>query len=129
MRIAHTTDPKQEILRRVGDLSGVEMMLNWVLTAVYVIPKDAKTVGGLIVPEKTASESYYQGKAHLVLKMGPLAFKDDENVKWGGLVVSPGDWVFARPQDGSLLEINGVEMRLYKDVSILGKLDDPDAIW
>ncbi len=129
MRIAHNTDPKADLLRKVGDLSGFKLTLNWVLTAIYEIPKDAKTVGGLIVPEKTASEGAFQGKAHLVVAMGPLAFQDDENVKWGGQTLSVGDWIFARPQDGSLMEINGVKMRLFKDVSILGKLDDPDAIW
>jgi co-chaperonin GroES (HSP10) len=61
--------------------------------------------------------------------MGPLAFKDDEHVNFGGLAVKEGDWVFARAQDGSLLELNGVPMRLYRDVDILGTLDDPDAIW
>jgi len=129
MRLKHDRDPKDVILEKVGDLSGVQLTLNWVLCAIYEMPKGAKTQGGIILADKTTDESIWQSKSMLVLKMGPLAFKDDENVKFGGLSIKEGDWVFGRAQDGSLLEINGVTMRLYKDVSILGKLNDPDAIW
>ena len=129
MRLHHDRDPKEALLEKIGDLSGVTLSLNRVLCAIYEMPKDAKTKGGVFLADRTTNESIWQGKALLVLRMGPLAFKDDEHVNFGGLAVKEGDWVFARAQDGSILEVNGVPMRLYRDVDILGTLTDPDAIW
>jgi len=129
MKLHHERDPKEVLMERIGDLSGVNLSLNRVLCAIYEMPKDAKTKGGIILADKTTGNSVWESKSLLVLKMGPLAFKDDEHVNFGGMKVNEGDWVFARAQDGSILEINGVAMRLYRDVDILGTLDDPDAIW
>lgn len=129
MRIQHDTDPKDALLAQIGDLSDLDLFYNQVLCAIYTMPNDAKTLGGLIVPTKTRDESIYQGRAGLVVKLGPQAFVDDETTKFYGQKADVGDWVFCRPSEGQLIEINGNAMRIFRDTQILGRIPNPDCVW
>jgi co-chaperonin GroES (HSP10) len=130
MRVDHGgVDPREKLLAELGDISGIEIFYNYVLVAVYTIPKEAKTAGGLLIPQKTADESIWQGRACLVAKLGPQAFKDEGEVKFWGCKADVGDWVLTRAADGQSLEINGVICRLYRDTQIMAKLADPDSVW
>jgi co-chaperonin GroES (HSP10) len=131
--IAQQADPKQALLDAVGDISGIEVFHNLVLVATYIEPE--KTAGGIIKPDRTLAENRFQGKAALVLKIGPLAFRDDTVAKFGGVSVKPNEWVVLRPNDG--LEVflvpprssDGVCCRLVEDIHIKGRLADPAVIW
>jgi co-chaperonin GroES (HSP10) len=131
--IAQQADPKQALLDAVGDISGVEVFHNLVLVATYIEPE--KTAGGIIKPDRTLAENRFQGKCALVIKMGPLAFKDDAVAKFGGVVLQPGDWVIVRPSDGiELFKVDasgsaGTSCRLFEDAHIKGRVDDPAKIW
>ena len=131
--IAAQADPKKALLDAVGDMTGIEIFHNQVLVATYLGTET--TAGGIILPEQSLKEARFQGKAALVLSVGPLAFKDDAVAKFGGVEVKPGDWVMVRPSDG--LEFfktvrtssEGVSCRLFEDVHIKARLADPALIY
>jgi hypothetical protein len=120
---------KQPIIDRVGDLDGFEISGPEVLLAIY--ERDEKTPGGIIMTAKTLKEDVYQGKAHLILKIGP------------GCDLPPGvglhDWVVVRPSDGWALDVNMrpnildrkdyVNCRLVLDNNIRAKIAHPSMVW
>lgn len=127
-------DPKRALLDALGDISGVEVFHSLVMVATHVRP--AITAGGIHLPDKTLLEDRFQGKVGLVVKMGPLAFKDDEltRARFGGVTVSVGDWVFYRPGDGfEMYSVDptdgGTSCRLFDDTQIMGRVSDPALIW
>lgn len=123
----HTVDPREAILKEVGDLSSVEIFNNQILVAIYIRPE--KTSGGIILANQTRDEDKWQGKMGLVLKKGPSAFIDESQNWFNGIDVAVGDWVFFRPSDGWGLEVNGVLCRLLDDTVIRGRTPSPDMIW
>lgn len=122
-------DPKQKLLEKVGDLSGLRLMFNTILVALYEPPAHKKTISGLYLPDKTRQESIWQGKVGLVVKMGPKAYKDDETTKFEGERVEVGDWVWFRPAEGEMAEVNGVPCRLFKENGIKAVIPDPDYVF
>lgn len=130
---AAAIDPKKALLDSIGNVDGIEVFHNLVLVATYIEPEVTK--GGIIKPDRTLAENRFQGKAALVLKFGPLAFKDDNVAKFGGITLKLGDWVMLRPSDG--MELFTVEggasegscCRLVEDVNIKGRLSDPSLIY
>ena len=125
-------DPVRALIDAVGDVSGIEIFHNLVLVATYVEPEI--TPGGIIKPDRSMEENRFQGKAALVMGLGPLAFKDDDRTKFGGMKVSIGDWVIARPSDGlEMLKVNldtgGAYLRLFEDIHIKARVSDPALIY
>lgn len=90
-------DLRKPILDKIGDLSGYELAAGEVLLAIYQRPE--MTAGGIVLPHQNLREDLYQGKSHLVLKIGP-------GCDFFGLKVNIGDWVTVRPSDGWALDIN-----------------------
>jgi len=90
-------DTKEEILEKIGDLSDYDIAPGEVLLAIYQRPE--MTAGGIVLVKSTLKEDLYQGKAHLVLKIGP-------GCDFFGLDVKLHDWVVLRPSDGWALDIN-----------------------
>lgn len=131
--IASGEDPKEALLGALGDISGLEIFHNQVMVATYIGPE--KTSGGIILPDKSLAENRFQGKVGLVLKLGPLAFRDDEvnGAFFGGMQVNVGDWVFFRPADGmemfSVDKTGGVPCRVFRDIDIKGRVADPAMLW
>ena len=64
----HDADPRQTLLDKVGELSGVEVFGGDILVAIYKRPE--KTKSGLILVDSTRGEDVHQGKVGLVLKIG-----------------------------------------------------------
>lgn len=131
---ASASDPKKALLDSLGDRHvGFEMFHNKVLVATYIEPN--KTAGGIHLPDQTLMESRFQGKAALVLRLGPLAFKDDNIAKFGGVTLNEGDWVMVRPSDGlELFAVDasggtGTSCRVFSDVDIIARLDDPALVY
>ena len=134
-------DPAQALLEAAGDLSDYEVFHNLVLVATYIPPnKTFKGPDGELIefhrPDSALAEERFQGKAGLVLKVGPCAFQDDGSVKFGGLSAVRGDWVLYRPSDGFELFIRdrrssneGLSCRLIEDVFVRGRVSDPSLIY
>lgn len=124
--LSQASDPKKAIIDGVGDLTGVIVMSGKVLLGIYIAPE--KTKGGLYRAPVSIAEDVWQGTVGLVLKKGPLAFKDDETTKFHGQDVNEGDWVLFRPGDTARLQISGVNCRLIEDTLIQAILPDPEML-
>jgi co-chaperonin GroES (HSP10) len=125
--MAHTTDPKTDLLKEIGDISNVEVFNNQVLVAIYIRPE--QTLGGIILTNNIREEDKWQGKIGLVLKKGPSAFVDDSKNWFNGVDVEVNDWVVFRPSDGWGLTVNGNMCRLLDDTVIRGRVTHPDTIF
>jgi co-chaperonin GroES (HSP10) len=130
--MAHDVDPKEAILKEIGDISGLHLLNTHVLVAIYMRPE--KTRGGVILTDRARAEDRYQSKLGLVLAHGPTAFVEGEDGNWfGGRVYAPGDWVVFRPSDGWDVNVRGVPCKILRDTQIKGGLDDLgvkiDEIW
>jgi hypothetical protein len=123
----HDLKTKTEaIKRKVGDLNGISVMFNMVLLAAYVRP--AMTKGGIIRPGENVEEDVWQGKVGLVIKHGPDAFKDDDDMSFNGQKAELGEWVVFKVGDAWQLTINDWPCRLVRDSSIRMKTEDPTII-
>ena len=127
MVMEHEEDPKQKLISDLGDLSNVEVFNNQILVAVYIRP--TRTKSGIYLSDKTVDEDRYQGKASLVVKLGPEAFKDDTGKWFVGADIKEGDWVALRPSDGWPVSVNGVPCRMIEDTAVRMKIDRPDRVW
>jgi len=125
-RFSRALDPKKTILHAVGDVSGVDVMFNAVLVALYVRPE--KTAGGIIRPHDNVQEDLWQGKVGLVVKVGADAFQDNEVNKFGDQRVEVGDWVGFKVGDSWPFLYNNVPCRYVIDTSIRLKLSDPSIL-
>jgi co-chaperonin GroES (HSP10) len=130
----HDADPRQTLLDKVGELSGVEVFGGDILVAIYKRPE--KTKSGLILVDSTRGEDVHQGKVGLVLKLGPTCFVDEDGNKFRDIDV--GDWVVFRPSDGWRATLNTqktntsedlVDCRIVSDLSIRLRVTDPDTIY
>lgn len=125
--------PKQAILDAVGDMSWYEVFHNLLLIATYVPPQ---MIGSVHIPDRSHSESRFQGVAGLVLKIGPAAFKDEGHIKFYGVTVKEGDWIVYRPSEAVEQHVrkqgtinDGVSVRLIQDIHIKGRVPDPALIY
>ena len=135
----HEEDPRDVLMREVGDISGVEVFANDVLCAIYRRPK--VTRGGIYVPDQHLEEDRFQGKAMLILKMGSMAFQDTDRLIWPeDMKCKVGDWIYIRPSDGWALTLNTlrgsslskddcIDCRIVEDTRIRGRVTHPDMIY
>ena len=130
----HDEDPKAEILSRAGDLKDVEVFGSDVLVALYIRPQ--KTKSGIILSDGTRDEDKWQGKAGLILKLGPTAYCDEDGNKFRD--ISEGDWVVFRPSDGWPVTLNAansfaskdaISCRVVNDIHIRMRVSSPDTIY
>jgi hypothetical protein len=133
-------DPRAEILRKLGDLSGIEIAQNEVLLAIYMRPET--TAGGIVLPQQNLKEDRYQGKCGLVVKIGSacrfLRTDPDTGVQYG-LDIRLHDWVATRPSATWALDVNTdlearqiqdfVPCRMVYDDAIRMRVADPRLIW
>lgn len=124
MQMQHDRDPAEELFEKIGDLSGVHVLNNQVLYAIYERPKITK--GGVHLTDTTTSEDEYQGKAGLILKVGPIANLANDT---RGVEFKPGIWIAVRPSDGWAIKLNGTLCRLINESMIHMVIPTPDAIW
>jgi hypothetical protein len=137
----HDKDPRRELLKRVGDISTIELFDNAILVAIYMRPNKAQLSGGgeLWLPDNLAGktgEDRYQGKVGLVVGKGPLAYVDDEKTEFHGQNVDVGDWVLFRPSDGWPITLvqgprteDSVLARILVEADIRARLATPDSVW
>ena len=126
--MSHEADPREELLAKVGDTSGVEVFGNDVLVALYMRPE--KTKGGVILSSKHLDEDRYQSKIGLIVSVGPSAFQEDDEGKWfGGRKFEVGDWVLFRPSDGWNLTVKGIPCKVFSDTQVKATVNDVDEVW
>jgi len=135
LAMVHDVDPRDAILAKVGDLSEVEVFGSDILVAIYKRP--SKTKSGIFLADSTLAEDKWQGKAALVLKMGPTAYLDEDGNKFRD--IKEGDWVVARASDGWACTLNtlktgvsrddAVDCRIISDIAVRMRVKDPDSIY
>lgn len=126
MTMKHVTDPKDDLLKKLGDLSGYTIYNNMLLCALYERPEMTK--GGIVLTQTQRAEDKYQGKAALIVKAGPVAFEAENGYfTEGGPVV--GDWIAIRPSDGWPIQINGVQCRMLVDEQVKLRIPSPDSVY
>lgn len=127
----HDTDPRKEIMKKVkAQIADMVLFGNAILVATYKRPKMARYKSlDLALPD--SDEDKHQGKVGLVIKLGPMAYKDDDTVQFHGQEVKVGDWVVYRPADGWALTLaeNQVDCRMLVEASIRMRIPSPDAVW
>lgn len=132
LRVEHKEDPREALLRQVGEVPDGIVFGCRILCAIYVPPVVTKTEGGIhIAPalqDSDVEESLWQGKALLVVAMGPDAYVDTDDIKFSQKV-SVGDWVWSRPSDGISCDVNEVPCRVFdSERYIIGKIPHPDMV-
>jgi co-chaperonin GroES (HSP10) len=129
LEMVHTHDPVDEIVEKIGDLSDFIVPFNKILVGIYMRPE--KTKSGLILTDQYREEDRFQGKAGLILKRGPMAFIDDDRVKFNGLDPQVGEWVVFRPSDGMKLNIRHKEgyCILLTDTQVQLVIPTPDLVF
>lgn len=125
--MSHDVDPREDLLKQIGSLKGIEIFNNQILCAVYVRPE--KTKGGIVLPDQHRAEDKIQGKVGLVLKKGPNAFVDDTNTWFQDVEINENDWIVFRPSDGWSITVNKVICRILDDVNVRGRIQHPDQVW
>lgn len=118
---------KTRTLEELGDISEVHVDMNKVLVAVYERPE--KTASGLYLSDKTRKEDVHQGKAALVVKIGPGVDQTDRNVDFCGRKLKVGEWVVIWPADGKKLVLNDKACRVVRDDLIDTRIPRPDMVW
>jgi len=146
-------EAKAQIHQSLGSIADLEVFGRQVLVAVYIRPNKSQT--GLYQTVNAQKEDIYQGKAALILKCGPGAFKgEDSYVKamFGDMPTpEPGDWVFVRPSDGLSISLcgdgasrpqgktfhdedvdlfawDGWPCRILSDDSLIGRMNKPHTL-
>ena len=126
MVMLHEEDPKEVILKAVGEIPDGIVFKNQVLCAVYERP--TKTRSGIILADQTKDEDQFQGKVCLVVALGPDAFVDNDDWVFNAKA-AVGDWVWFRTSDSLAFRLNGKLCRAVNDTDIRGKLPHPDMVW
>lgn len=126
----HEVDPKQDIFDRIKEhIEDVEIFRNSILLGIYERPE--KTKGGIILTDKFRNEDKFQGKAGLVLKLGPAVFKDepDNGIYFYSQTVEIGDWIGIMPSDGWPVTVGDVSCRVVKDTDVKLRIKAPDVVF
>ncbi len=89
-----------------------------------------KTEAGIHIPDSVIDRESIATVCGYVLKIGPLAFKDQS--KFGPLQVpwcKEGDWIIFGRYAGSRFKIDGGDVRLLNDDEILATIKNPEGIF
>lgn len=122
--MTHDKDPATLIHEQLGDIDDVDVFNDRILLAIYERPE--KTAGGVLLTQTSRAEDQFQGKAAMIVKMGPIAvLKEDDR----GGALNVGDWVAIRPSDGWPVRINKQMCRLVSEKDVHLRLASPDQAW
>ena len=84
-----------------------------------------KTKGGVLLSDQAIQEQQWTTNVGLVMKLGPMAYKDKDKFSTGHWCKEK-DWVIYARYAGSRLKIDGGELRILNDDEILGVVDSPE---
>ena len=86
-----------------------------------------KKAGSIFLPDQTIEREALATVCGYVLRVGSLAYKDDE--KFGGVPwCKEKDWVIFGRYAGSRFKIEGGEVRILNDDEIIAPISDPTDI-
>ena len=86
-----------------------------------------KKAGSIFLPDQTIEREALATVCGYVLRVGSLAYKDDE--KFGGVPwCMEKDWVIFGRYAGSRFKIEGGEVRILNDDEIIATISDPTDI-
>lgn len=126
--VSAAIDPKQAILKEIGDLSDFKVYGDYVLLATYIRPE--KTVGGIIRPDSNVEEDVWQGKVGLVVKLGTTAFRDTADYKFPEEDIPVlHEWVRYYISFTTAQTVNGYPCREIRDIHIRGTVPDPQMVF
>ena len=118
---AKRLDPEniQDVADQLPEPSGYRLLL------LPFTPRE-KTKGGILFSQEKLDKARIATTCGYVLKMGDLAYKDNEKFiePW----CKVGDWVIFARYAGSRLPIEGGEVRIINDDEVLGTIKDPESI-
>ncbi len=86
-----------------------------------------KTESGLYLPDQVVEQNQVSTQVGYVLKVGPLAYQDEEKFP-NGAWCEERDWVMFARYAGSRFNIDGGEVRILNDDEILARITDPADI-
>ena len=86
-----------------------------------------KTESGLYLPDQVVEQNQVSTQVGYVLKVGPLAYQDEEKFPKGAWC-EERDWVMFARYAGSRFNIDGGEVRILNDDEILARITDPADI-
>jgi co-chaperonin GroES (HSP10) len=98
----------------------------WRLLVLPFSPRE-KTKGGILIAQESLDKLRIATNCGYVLKMGPLAYHDQEKFPTGPWC-KKGDWVIFARYAGSRLPIEGGEVRILNDDEVLGTIKDPESV-
>tara|TARA_R100000655_G_scaffold9819_1_gene24174 strand:+ start:1721 stop:2167 length:447 start_codon:yes stop_codon:yes gene_type:complete len=113
-------DNIQDVVSELPEPSGYRLLI------LPFTPKE-KTKGGIIIAQEALDKVRIATNCGYVLKLGPLAYKDEEKFS-SGPWCKQGDWVIFARYAGSRLPIEGGEVRLLNDDEVLGTIKDPESV-
>jgi co-chaperonin GroES (HSP10) len=126
----YAADPKGFLLDRCAWAKQVTVFHNWVITATYFLPhKIGSGKVTLILPDSVHDEALYQGKVGVVIAKGPLAFRDDDHIKFYDQTVEIGDWVVFDIMEGRQFTMDRIHCRRLKDTQIVMRIPDPRLVY
>jgi co-chaperonin GroES (HSP10) len=96
-----------------------------ILILPYRPPKATKS--GILLADKSLDEAQIQTVAGYVLRLGPLAYKDNKKFP-DGPWCKEKQWVIFARYAGSRFKIEGGEVRILNDDEILATIKDPEDI-
>lgn len=127
LEVVHERDPRAEIMEAVGPYLGdIAPLGASVMVVVYERPD--RTKGGILLADSTREEDLYQGKVGLVVKLGNLAFVEDQSHVWGEIKPKVGDWVCYRVGDTFPFIVGKRTCRFVQDVNVRAILHRPDIV-
>jgi len=86
-----------------------------------------KSKGGIALSEETQKRTQIATTVGYVLKLGPLAYYDQEKFP-DGAWCKEGDWIIFGRYAGARIPIDGGEIRFINDDEVLGVIGDPQDI-
>jgi co-chaperonin GroES (HSP10) len=86
-----------------------------------------KTESGVYLPDQVVEQNQVSTQVGYVLKVGPLAYQDEEKFPKGAWC-EERDWVMFARYAGSRFNIDGGEVRILNDDEILARITDPSDI-
>ena len=86
-----------------------------------------KTKGGIVLAEETQKKTQLATTCGYVLRVGDLAYADQEKFP-SGPWCKEGDWIIFGRYAGSRIQIDGGEIRILNDDEIIGVVNKPEDI-
>ena len=87
-----------------------------------------KTDGGIHLPDAVRDREALATVVAYVLKVGPLAYKDQDKFGDGEPWCKEGDWICIGRYSGSRFRIEGGEVRIINDDEVIATIVDPEDI-